>query len=129
MPVPQFDEYDQAVLEVVHGEAGLRDLAVVTQMDFGHTDPLFVLPYGVLARVDPAGWASSARATAPSSLGRSVGILLLVVEACSGSKSMAATCSAAGVGPVSRTIETWVANRNRTDPPYYKAQQFSISSM
>ncbi|MFN0179594.1 MAG: hypothetical protein ACKVZ0_12420 [Gemmatimonadales bacterium] len=54
VPVPQFDEYDQAVLEVVHGEAGLRDLAVVTQMDFGHTDPMFVLPYGVLARIDPA---------------------------------------------------------------------------
>ena len=54
VPVPQFDEYDRAVLEVVHDEAGLRELAVVTQMDFGHTDPMFVLPYGVLARIDPA---------------------------------------------------------------------------
>lgn len=54
VPVHRFDEYDRAVLEVVHDEAGLHDLAVVTQMDFGHTDPMFVLPYGVLARVDPA---------------------------------------------------------------------------
>ena len=54
VPVQQFVEYDQAVLEVVHGEAGLFELAVVTQMDFGHTDPMFVLPYGVAARIDPA---------------------------------------------------------------------------
>jgi muramoyltetrapeptide carboxypeptidase LdcA involved in peptidoglycan recycling len=24
-------------------------------MDFGHTDPMFVLPYGVCARIDPVG--------------------------------------------------------------------------
>ena len=54
VPVQQFVEYDQAVLEVVHGEAGLFELAVVTHMDFGHTDPMFVLPYGVAARIDPA---------------------------------------------------------------------------
>ena len=27
-------------------------LAVVTNMDFGHTDPMFVLPYGIEAKID-----------------------------------------------------------------------------
>jgi muramoyltetrapeptide carboxypeptidase LdcA involved in peptidoglycan recycling len=53
VPVEQFSEYDQAVLQIVHDEADLSDLAVVTRMDFGHTDPMFVLPYGVTARIDP----------------------------------------------------------------------------
>ena len=53
VPAAEFGAYDDAVLEVVHGEAELHDLVVVTQMDFGHTDPMFVLPYGVLARIDP----------------------------------------------------------------------------
>jgi muramoyltetrapeptide carboxypeptidase LdcA involved in peptidoglycan recycling len=44
----------ETVFEVVHEETGLRELAIVTQMDFGHTDPMFVLPYGVVARIDPA---------------------------------------------------------------------------
>jgi hypothetical protein len=35
--------------------------------------------------------------------------------------------SASGVGSVSRTLEPWIANQNRTDAPYYKAQQFLIS--
>jgi muramoyltetrapeptide carboxypeptidase LdcA involved in peptidoglycan recycling len=25
---------------------------LVTGMDFGHTDPMFVLPYGVMAQID-----------------------------------------------------------------------------
>ena len=25
---------------------------IVTNMDFGHTDPMLVLPYGVMARID-----------------------------------------------------------------------------
>jgi muramoyltetrapeptide carboxypeptidase LdcA involved in peptidoglycan recycling len=54
VPIEKFGAYDDAVLEVVHDEAELRELAVVTQMDFGHTDPIFVLPYGVTARIDPA---------------------------------------------------------------------------
>jgi len=27
-------------------------LPVITRMDFGHTDPMFVLPYGVQAEID-----------------------------------------------------------------------------
>lgn len=25
---------------------------IITQMDFGHTDPMFVLPYGIQAEID-----------------------------------------------------------------------------
>jgi muramoyltetrapeptide carboxypeptidase LdcA involved in peptidoglycan recycling len=49
----RFDDYDRAILQVVTREEGLSDLPVVTCMDFGHTDPMFVMPYGVRARIDP----------------------------------------------------------------------------
>ena len=52
VPVDQFEQYDRAILQVVAEEESLVDLPVVTRMDFGHTDPMFVLPYGVLAQVD-----------------------------------------------------------------------------
>jgi muramoyltetrapeptide carboxypeptidase LdcA involved in peptidoglycan recycling len=52
IPVERFDEYEQAILQVVKEEEGLHDLPVVTRMDFGHTDPMCVLPYGVLAEID-----------------------------------------------------------------------------
>ena len=52
VPVERFDEYDDAILQVVAEEEGLTDLAIVTRMDFGHTDPMFVLPYGVQAEID-----------------------------------------------------------------------------
>jgi muramoyltetrapeptide carboxypeptidase LdcA involved in peptidoglycan recycling len=48
-----FEDYDRAILDVVAEEEGLTSLPVVTRMDFGHTDPMFVLPYGVRARIDP----------------------------------------------------------------------------
>jgi muramoyltetrapeptide carboxypeptidase LdcA involved in peptidoglycan recycling len=49
----RFEDYDRAILDVVAGEERLHDLPVVTRMDFGHTDPMCVLPYGVRARIDP----------------------------------------------------------------------------
>ena len=53
-PVPpeKFEEYDQVLLQVVAEEAGLTDLPLITGMDFGHTDPMFVLPYGIQAQID-----------------------------------------------------------------------------
>jgi muramoyltetrapeptide carboxypeptidase LdcA involved in peptidoglycan recycling len=38
----------------VREEEGLADLPIVTQMDFGHTEPVVVLPYGVEAQIDCA---------------------------------------------------------------------------
>ena len=52
LPPENFHEYDQAILQVVRDEEGLTTLPVVTHMDFGHTDPMFVLPYGVEAKID-----------------------------------------------------------------------------
>ena len=50
--VEKFEEYDIAILQVVHEEEGLTNLPVISNMDFGHTDPMFVLPYGVQGEID-----------------------------------------------------------------------------
>jgi muramoyltetrapeptide carboxypeptidase LdcA involved in peptidoglycan recycling len=52
VPQESFGEYDRAILRVVAEEHGLTRLPIVTRMDFGHTDPMFVLPLGVRARID-----------------------------------------------------------------------------
>jgi muramoyltetrapeptide carboxypeptidase LdcA involved in peptidoglycan recycling len=52
IPEDEFALYDAAVLKVVAQEEGLTRLPIITRMDFGHTDPMFVLPYGVMARID-----------------------------------------------------------------------------
>jgi muramoyltetrapeptide carboxypeptidase LdcA involved in peptidoglycan recycling len=49
--------YDDAILEVVRAEEGLADLAIVTGVDVGHTDPVWTVPIGVPTRVDPASRA------------------------------------------------------------------------
>jgi muramoyltetrapeptide carboxypeptidase LdcA involved in peptidoglycan recycling len=51
-PVDEWGAYDAAILQVIRDEQGHDDLPVVSRMDFGHTDPTMVLPYGVLARLD-----------------------------------------------------------------------------
>lgn len=48
----KFEEYDKAILQVVDHEEGLTDLPIITNMDFGHTSPMFVLPYGVQMEID-----------------------------------------------------------------------------
>lgn len=52
VPVSDFIKYEEALLQVVTEEEGLTHLPIITRMDFGHTDPMFVLPYGVLAQLD-----------------------------------------------------------------------------
>lgn len=47
-----FEAYDRAILQVVNEEQGLTDLPIITHMDFGHTAPMFVIPYGVQAEID-----------------------------------------------------------------------------
>jgi muramoyltetrapeptide carboxypeptidase LdcA involved in peptidoglycan recycling len=46
-----FQAYDDALLLVL-GELGLSSLPVITRMDFGHTDPKFILPLGIEAEID-----------------------------------------------------------------------------
>jgi muramoyltetrapeptide carboxypeptidase LdcA involved in peptidoglycan recycling len=53
LPPEDFDGYDEAIRLVVAEEEGLRNLPIVTRMVFGHTDPMFVLPCGVRATIDP----------------------------------------------------------------------------
>ena len=45
-------EFDQMILDVIQGEFGRTELPIVSNMDFGHTDPQFILPLGILAEVD-----------------------------------------------------------------------------
>ncbi len=52
IPLDKFEQYDRAILQVVQHEEGLTELPVITNMDFGHTSPMFVLPYGVQAEID-----------------------------------------------------------------------------
>ena len=52
VPPEHFGAYDEVILQVVVEEEGLADLPIVTGMDFGHTDPMFVFPYGVQAEID-----------------------------------------------------------------------------
>ena len=47
-------EYDDALCKAVREEYGLNDMPIVTNMDFGHTDPMFVLPIGTKVRIDSA---------------------------------------------------------------------------
>jgi muramoyltetrapeptide carboxypeptidase LdcA involved in peptidoglycan recycling len=47
-------ELDAALVAVIGGEFGRSDLPIMSNMDFGHTDPQFVLPLGVRARLDCA---------------------------------------------------------------------------
>ena len=49
-----FCEYDDALCKTVREEYGLNDIPIVTNMDFGHTDPMFVLPIGTKVRIDSA---------------------------------------------------------------------------
>jgi muramoyltetrapeptide carboxypeptidase LdcA involved in peptidoglycan recycling len=53
LAVADHKTYDDAVLGVVRDELGLT-IPIITRMDFGHTDPFIVLPYGVRAEIDCA---------------------------------------------------------------------------
>ena len=47
-----FSDYDDVLRQVIAEEEGLSDLPIITHMDFGHTDPMFVLPYGIEAEIN-----------------------------------------------------------------------------
>ncbi len=44
--------YNDVLLSVIRDEENLKDLPIMTQMDFGHTDPMMVLPYGCMAEMN-----------------------------------------------------------------------------
>jgi muramoyltetrapeptide carboxypeptidase LdcA involved in peptidoglycan recycling len=47
------DQLDAALINVIALEFGRKDLPIVTNLDFGHTDPQFILPLGIQAELDP----------------------------------------------------------------------------
>lgn len=51
LPANETDRYDQAFLHVVQKECHLN-IPLMSQMDFGHTDPMFLIPYGAQAEID-----------------------------------------------------------------------------
>lgn len=51
LPENEMDRYEQAFFHVVQKECHLN-IPMISQMDFGHTDPMFLLPYGAQAEID-----------------------------------------------------------------------------
>lgn len=47
-----YDEYQEVLKQVVGVEAGRRDMPILYNMNFGHTDPICILPYGVQAQIN-----------------------------------------------------------------------------
>jgi len=45
-------ELETVIVEVVAGEFGRADMPIVVNMDFGHTDPQFIMPLGIQAEID-----------------------------------------------------------------------------
>jgi muramoyltetrapeptide carboxypeptidase LdcA involved in peptidoglycan recycling len=48
----RFVDYEKALVDTVRLEYGLKRMPIVTNLDFGHTDPMFVIPMGVNIRID-----------------------------------------------------------------------------
>ncbi|RDI36888.1 muramoyltetrapeptide carboxypeptidase LdcA involved in peptidoglycan recycling [Falsibacillus pallidus] len=46
-----YEEYKQEILQVMK-EYELEDLPILYNLNFGHTEPKFILPYGALAEID-----------------------------------------------------------------------------
>ncbi|ADL52233.1 S66 family peptidase [Clostridium cellulovorans] len=47
-----YEEYKNVILKVVRDELKLVDLPILYNMNFGHTAPMFIIPYGAMAEVD-----------------------------------------------------------------------------
>lgn len=45
-------ELDQNILEIIAKEFNKPDLPIITNMDFGHTDPQIILPLGIKSEID-----------------------------------------------------------------------------
>ncbi len=47
------NELNETVLKIVNCEFGIKNIPIVMNMDFGHTDPKIVLPLGGKIRICP----------------------------------------------------------------------------
>ena len=46
-----YQAQEDAFIKVIQGECGL-DIPIMSRMDFGHTDPQMLIPYGAIAEID-----------------------------------------------------------------------------
>lgn len=47
-----YEEYKNVINKVIKNELKLKDLPIIHNMNFGHTAPMMVIPYGALAEID-----------------------------------------------------------------------------
>lgn len=47
-----YEEYKKAIVKVIREELKLHDLPILCNMNFGHTSPITILPYGAMAEID-----------------------------------------------------------------------------
>ncbi|MHB1394296.1 MAG: S66 family peptidase [Clostridia bacterium] len=47
-----YEDYKKAIIKVVRNELKLPDLPILCNMNFGHTAPMMILPFGAMAEID-----------------------------------------------------------------------------
>lgn len=47
-----YEEYKKVIIKVIREELGLKELPIVLNMNFGHTAPMMILPYGAMAEIN-----------------------------------------------------------------------------
>ena len=47
-----YEEYKKVIRKVISDELDLKDLPIMYNMNFGHTSPMMIIPYGALAEID-----------------------------------------------------------------------------
>lgn len=52
MPTEHFKLYHDQLLSVIRDEFQIMHLPIIVNMDFGHTDPIFTIPYGLNAQLE-----------------------------------------------------------------------------
>ena len=46
-----YEEYKESILKIMK-ELDLNELPILYNLNFGHTEPKFILPYGAMAEID-----------------------------------------------------------------------------
>lgn len=52
LPIEAIQKYDEILRSVVADEYAVKNIPIISQMDFGHCDPMFVVPYGAKVEID-----------------------------------------------------------------------------
>lgn len=50
--VRTFEEHKTAIFQIVNEKYGLKNLPIVANLNFGHTSPVCILPYGAMMEID-----------------------------------------------------------------------------